>query len=54
MSNKTSSNWSTIDPTEDALSAYIWMPLVVITLFCFLFVSFRRAKSLELYEQSSN
>ncbi|GAA5948719.1 hypothetical protein JCM21900_005272 [Sporobolomyces salmonicolor] len=51
-----SSNDSTlppIDPRDDVvLPPWIWLTLCTLSLFCLLFISFRRAKSLELYERA--
>ncbi|GAA5866116.1 hypothetical protein JCM1840_005075 [Sporobolomyces johnsonii] len=42
-----------IDPRDDVvLPPWIWLTLCTLSLFCLLFISFRRAKSLELYERA--
>ncbi|BGP30792.1 hypothetical protein JCM10296v2_002549 [Rhodotorula toruloides] len=42
-------------PPEDAvLPPWIWLTLCTISLFCLLFISFRRAKSLELFERAKD
>lgn len=51
--NKISKPWS-IDPTEDTLSPYIWLPLVLITVLCFLFISIRRTQSIQYYYSTLN
>ncbi|TNY22776.1 hypothetical protein DMC30DRAFT_414786 [Rhodotorula diobovata] len=46
---------SSPDPREDAvLPPWIWLTLCTLSLICLLFVSFRRAKSLELYERAKD
>ncbi|BGO97094.1 hypothetical protein JCM10021v2_000736 [Rhodotorula toruloides] len=41
-------------PEESVLPPWIWLTLCTISLFCLLFISFRRAKSLELYERAKD
>ncbi|GAA5821244.1 hypothetical protein JCM11251_004530 [Rhodosporidiobolus azoricus] len=43
-----------VDPRtdEDYLPAWLWLTLCIICLICLLFISFRRAKSLELYQRA--
>ncbi|BGO90311.1 hypothetical protein NBRC10512_004128 [Rhodotorula toruloides] len=55
MSDSDTPSASPPGPPEDSvLPPWIWLTLCTISLFCLLFISFRRAKSLELYERAKD
>ncbi|BGP23485.1 hypothetical protein JCM10295v2_002381 [Rhodotorula toruloides] len=55
MSDSDSPPISSPDPSQDSvLPPWIWLTLCTLSLFCLLFISFRRAKSLELYERAKD
>ncbi|GAA6002266.1 hypothetical protein JCM10207_003154 [Rhodosporidiobolus poonsookiae] len=53
MSDEADPPTDPVDPREDVvLSPWIWLTLCTVALACLLFISFRRAQSLELYERA--